>query len=144
MQLLVRFITYGAVGAVISLLYSAAVVLFVDGLGFRSAVAASGLAFALTLPLSFLAHKHVTFRHAPFDPRQPGRFALMAVSSFLMAVIGMYVITDLLRLSYLFGILLTWVLIPSVNFVVGQLWIFRDGPRLPRTSRPQWTKPMKP
>lgn len=130
---LASLVTYGCVGVAVSTLYSLSVWAMVEPLGLARPVVASVLAFCLVSPLSFAAQKYITFRNRPFDPRQPVRFAVMAASSFLMAVGGMYVITNLLKLHYGFGILLAWVLIPLANFIINTIWVF---PELPSEERP--------
>lgn len=128
-QLVKRVLRYGVVGLVISILYSFAVVLAVAQFHTRNATEASALAFAVVLPIAYFAHRHVTFFDAERDPFQPVRFAVTTVSTFLIAIGGMYVVTHMLGHSYLVGIALNWALIPAGNFLIYMAWVFRLGNR---------------
>ncbi len=124
--LLRRMIRYGCVGLGISVFYSLAVVACVRGLPSLSPTSASTLAFIITLPLSYLAHARVSFSDRPYDSFQPLRFAVSTGMSFTVAVGGMFVITDLLGHSYLWGIAWNWMIIPAMNFLTYMIWVFRE------------------
>jgi nitrite reductase (NADH) small subunit len=122
-----RTLRYGIVGFAVSVAYSLAVVLAVHSLPAHSATLASGIVFAVMLPIAYLAHRSIAFFDAKADPFQPLRFAVSTVSTFLIAVGGMYVVTEILGRSYLLGIALNWALIPAVNFLIYLYWVFRVG-----------------
>ncbi len=128
-QFVKRVLRYGIVGLVISIVYSFAVMLLVARSHMRDATEASALAFVVVQPIAYFAHRYVTFFDAERDPFQPLRFAVTTVSSFMVAIGGMYVMTDVLGHSYLFGIALNWALIPAGNFLIYLLWVFRLGNR---------------
>jgi putative flippase GtrA len=92
-KFLARVVRYGVVGFLISIVYSLAVVLIVEQFHMRDATTASALAFILVQPLAYLAHRRVTFFDATRDAFQPLRFAVTTVSTFLVAIGGMYVVT---------------------------------------------------
>jgi putative flippase GtrA len=119
-----RLLRYSAVGIGVSLLYSGLVVVALGPLNFRSPSAASLVAFLLVLPVSFYAHQVISFHDAGRDGRQPYRFAVIAVTSFVLAVGGMHLVTEVWKLHYLFGIALAWILIPTTNFLINSLWVF--------------------
>lgn len=120
---------YCLVGASVATMYSTLVVLLVDGLNFTVPFLASATAFIVTVPLSFVAQKRFTFRNTDVDPRQLRRFVAMALTSFLLAVGSMHLVTHTLHLSYLWGILITWILIPAVNLIINSLWVFGSDAR---------------
>ena len=120
-----RILRYGVVGTALAVIYSFTVVIFVGGGHVHSPTLASLLAFVFVLPITYLAHRHVTFREAAPDPFQAMRFVVTAGSSFAVATGGMYLLTAILRLPYYYGIALTWVLIPAGNFVTYLVWVFR-------------------
>jgi putative flippase GtrA len=119
-----RLLRYGGIGIGVSLLYSGLVAAAVDVLGIRSATMASTVAFLLALPVSLVAHRMVSFRDANADPRSSYRFAVIAVVSFVCAVGGMKLMTDIWKLHYVFGILVAWALVPAANFIINTLWVF--------------------
>jgi putative flippase GtrA len=124
-----RILRYGVVGLIVSVAYSLAVVLAVGWLPTHDPTLASGLAFAVMLPIAYLGHRYVAFFDAARDPFQPLRFAVTTSSTFLIAVGGMYLVTEILGRSYLLGIALNWALIPAVNFLFYVFWVFRVGGR---------------
>jgi putative flippase GtrA len=115
---------YGAVGVVVTLIYTGLVIFFVDGIGLGDPDLASLFGFAIALPLSYLGHWGITFqrRHRLLDGWQ--RFAAMSTISFVVAVPGMHLVTHILGWSYLIGLAANWVVAPSINYVVLQLWVF--------------------
>ena len=118
-----RVLRYGIVGLAVSIAYSVAVVLAVHLT--HSPTWASGIAFAWVLPIAYLAQRSIAFFDAAPDPFQPLRFAVSTASTFLIAVGGMYWVTEVLGRSYLLGIALNWALIPAVNFLIFFFWVFR-------------------
>ncbi len=122
-------VRYGVVSLVVSIAYSLAVVVLVHDLPTHNPVWASGVAFFVMQPVAYLAHRSIAFFDAVRDPFQPLRFAVTATSTFLIAVLiavgGMYVVTDIYGRSYLLGIALNWALIPAANFLIYLFWVFR-------------------
>jgi putative flippase GtrA len=121
---LFRFLRYGAVAITISLLYSGLVITSIDIFGFQSPTLASVFAFLLILPLSFFSHQRVSFRDSTPDRRQPFRFAVIAGTSFTFAVGGMHLMTEVLKLHYLFGVAAVWILVPATNFLINSIFVF--------------------
>ena len=106
--LLRRLARYGSVGLAFSLFYSLAVI-----------------AFIVALPIASFAHRNISFFDSQWDTFQPLRFAVTTAASFVLAVGGMYWITEIARRDYLLGIAWNWLGIPAVNFVVYIVWVFR-------------------
>lgn len=123
--LLERAIRYGGVGVVISVLYSLCVIAIVQFLRPISPTIASVLAFIAITPVAYLAHRRVTFADRPYDKLQPLRFAFSTTASFVIAVGGMYWITEIAGRSYLLGIAWNWLIIPAMNFLAYLFLVFR-------------------
>jgi nitrite reductase/ring-hydroxylating ferredoxin subunit/putative flippase GtrA len=131
-----RTVRYGIVGLTVSVAYSLAVILAVRWSPTHNPTWASGVAFAAMLPIAYLAHRSIAFFDAAPDPFQPLRFAVSTASTFLIAVGGMYVVTEIFGRSFLLGIALNWALIPAANFLIYLFWVFRVGVRRPVAARP--------
>ena len=125
--LLERAIRYGGVGIAISALYSFAVIAAVQLLRPVSPTTASVLAFIAVTPVAYLAHARVSFSDRPYDRLQPLRFAFSTATSFVVAVGGMYWITEIAGRSYLLGIAWNWLIIPAINFLAYLFWVFRTA-----------------
>jgi putative flippase GtrA len=120
-----RMLRYGCVGIAISLLYSLAVIACMQAPQPMTPTMASVLAFVVTLPVAYLAHGRVTFSDRPYDKFQPLRFAFSTGTSFIVAVGGMYWITEIAGRNYLLGIAWNWLIIPATNFLTYMFWVFR-------------------
>jgi len=119
-----RTVRYGAVGIVVATLYTVLVIFFHEGAGVGEPDLASLLGFFLAMPVSYLGHWAITFqrRHRFLEGWQ--RFLGLNVISFIVAVPGMHLVTHIFGWSYLIGIALSWVVAPSINYIVLQLWVF--------------------
>ena len=122
-----RVLRYGIMGTSVALVYSVTIVLLVDAFGIRNATLASVLAFVILQPLAYLAHRQVTFFDSSRDAMEPVRFSITTATSFLVTTFGMYVVTEILHWSYLFGIALNWLVIPAMNFLIYLIWVFRPA-----------------
>ena len=122
-----RLMRYGLVGVGVSLFYSSVVIVIMSLRVAVSPTLASVIAFFLTMPVGWLAHRSLSFGDRPFDNFQPLRFAVTNGGSFVVAVGGMYVINGLAGYSYLYGIAWNWMIIPTMNFIVYLFWVFRES-----------------
>ena len=111
-----RVFVYGCVGVAVSVFYSLAVVACVTYFHSLSPTLASVFAFAITLPVAYLAHARVSFADSTYDHFLPLRFVISTASSFTLNVGGMYVITEIAGRSYLWGIAWNWLTIPVSEF----------------------------
>jgi putative flippase GtrA len=127
-----RVARFGCVGVVVSLFYSLAVIACVQFWPTIGPTLASVIAFIIALPIAYFAHRNVTFFDSQCDAFQPLRFAVTTAASFVLAVGGMYWITEISGHDYLLGIAWNWLTIPAVNFVIYVLWVFRAR----QTTRP--------
>lgn len=119
-----RVMRYGVTGLAISIAYSLAVILCVWNFPRLGPTWASVLAFVAILPFSYLAHRGISFSDRRGGQHERRRFIITTTSSFLVAVGGMYVITEILGLSFYLGILWNWMIIPASNFCIYNLWVF--------------------
>jgi len=124
-----RIVRYGFSGVLISLAFSLGVIGFVYILPQIGPVGASVLAFCVVQPIGYLIHRTLSFPDANLVATQTkasfGRFILTNLASLIVAAGGMALVTNVLRASYLWGIALNWVLIPSTNFLLYRFWVFK-------------------
>jgi putative flippase GtrA len=132
--LLRRVLRYGCVGVAISLFYSLAVIVCMQMLNSISPTMASIVGFIIVVPVAYLAHGWFSFSDRPYDTFQPLRFAVTTTTSFIIAVGGMYLITEIAGRSYLLGIAWNWLIIPTMNFLTYMFWVFRAGRRKGRAA----------
>ena len=132
-----RVVRYGAVGLGVSLFYSFAVIACVHFWPPIGPTLASVIAFTVTLPIAYIAHRNISFSDRRRDGSQPLRFAVTTAASFVLAVGGMYWITEIAGRNFLLGIAWTWLIIPAVNFIVYMLWVFRTTQTARRAGSPR-------
>jgi putative flippase GtrA len=120
-----RIVRYGVAGASVSILYSLAVITCMHIFAPLSPTVASVIAYFAILPLAYLAHGRFSFSDRPYDSLQPIRFTVSTTSSFIVAIGGMYWITEIAGRSYLLGIAWNWLMIPAMNLLIYMVWVFR-------------------
>ncbi|HWU54331.1 MAG TPA: GtrA family protein [Rhizomicrobium sp.] len=124
-----RVFRYGVSGVLVSIICSLGVVGFVHILPQIGPVGANILAFCAVQPIGYVIHKTFTFPDTDIES-QGGysglrRFILTNLASLAVSTAGMALVTNVLRASYLWGIALNWVLIPSTNFLLYRFWVFK-------------------
>lgn len=134
--LALRIMRYGFAGVAVSILYSLAVIACVHLFAPLSPTIASVIAYVVVVPLAYIAHGRISFSDRPYDNFQPLRFAVSTTASFIIAIGGMYYITEIAGRSYLLGIAWNWLMIPVMNFLVYMFWVFRAGQPAAQTIKP--------
>ncbi len=128
MRLGERVLRYVVAGLGTSLCYTLLVVALVHAS--LSAVAAAMLGFVLVQPIGLVMHGTITYpgalRARAHLPRVGARFMLTNTAGFGVASGSMALATSVWHASYLWGIAVTWVLIPIANFLIYLIWVFRQ------------------
>lgn len=91
---------------------------------------AATLCFLGGIPLSFAAHRRVTFRAAAVAPSRKVLFAIAYLLAYGVNMLGLYLLVELWQLPHRWVQLFLILLIAGCLFLVQKLLIFRD------TSRP--------
>jgi len=121
----VKFLSYAAVGATVTLLNFAVLWLLTSVAGLHYLVSAT-ISFLILTPVAFWMQKRLTFRtpRAAAPIEWPRYFATMASS--LAANLGlMYVLVSLMSLWYLSASAIVSLLLLVGNFLVNARWSFR-------------------
>ncbi|MBU6397370.1 MAG: hypothetical protein KJS74_04250 [Rhodospirillales bacterium] len=123
-----RVLRYVLAGFGTSLCYTLFVVALVDAS--FSAVVAAMLGFVLVQPIGLVMHGIITYpgtlRARAHLPCIGVRFVLTNAAGFGVASGSMALATAVWHASYLWGIALTWMLIPLANFLIYLTWVFRQ------------------
>jgi len=129
MALFERILRYGFAGGLVSAVFTCLVVALVHLLPSIGAVGASMLAFCLAQPAGYLLHRSITYPDASQAPaHKSGRVLRFLVTNALGLAVtsaAMALATHVYHASYLWGIALTWALIPAMNFVIYLTWVFK-------------------
>lgn len=119
-----RVLRYLAVGGAVTLFYTLLVAALVTGRIVSDAVSASVAASVVTLPISFLVHRRVTYADTAPAVGQWARFLVIAASNFAINV-GLMKGAEIWRWPYWTALVLGWVVVPAVNYVINAVWVFR-------------------
>jgi len=122
-----RIVRYGFSGGLVAIICSLGVVGFVHLLPQIGPVGANILAFCAVQPIGYVIHKTFTFPDTDIESRGSGlrRFILTNLASLAVSTAGMALVTNVLHASYIWGIALNWILIPSTNFLLYRFWVFK-------------------
>jgi putative flippase GtrA len=136
-----RLLKFASVGLAATVLYALCAWLFTSaGSRYLSAATASVAAYVVAAIFSYLGHKFFTFMSAGSHRFEAPRFAVLTGSGLAAAYLLPLLLVGQLGLPVAIPILLTCILIPVVNFVVLERWIFsgrstaglgRDPKRVP-------------
>jgi len=125
---------FGAVGVAVALLNTALTVGFLQDHLISDPAIAISIATLLTMPVSFLIHRRVTYADAPRCPRQWPRFVLLSLSSLACGAAAMKT-AEAMHASYWVGLAFAWFAIPAANYLINAFYVFRVRTLL-RLERP--------
>ncbi|TIP98931.1 MAG: GtrA family protein [Mesorhizobium sp.] len=122
LKLLARF---GLVGIAATSLYAVLAVALVKSkwIGFTP-VQASLAAYAAAAVFSYLAHKSVTFMSNGSHRSEAARFLLLTATGFAVAYAAPTLLTTKLGLPPIIAVLVRCLLIPVVNLLMLDRWVF--------------------
>ena len=119
-----RLIRFVLVGGGVTVLYSGITLVLTVGHIAESRVWASAIASLIVIPLSFLAHRRVTYKDTAHTYGQFLRFGVIAAVNFSVNI-GLMLSSELLGLSIWAALVIGWILVPSINFTINTIWVFR-------------------
>jgi putative flippase GtrA len=113
---------FGLVGIAATVLYATLALALTHW--FFASVPASLIAYAAAATFSYLAHKSITFFSTGAHRLEAPRFVVLTAVGIAIAFAAPLILTDMLALRPIFAVLLTCLLVPVVNFVVMDRWVF--------------------
>lgn len=119
-----KALRFCVVGGASSLLYAAIAVVLVSGLQVSPKLA-SVFSYLGSLPLNFVGNRRFTFQSGGAFYDEAFRFIALHATGAAVAFASMSLATDYLGGHYLIGVVFAVVLVPAVNFVVANAWVFR-------------------
>lgn len=120
-----RLFSYGAVGAVSSAIYFFCTVFFIETVGI-SPIISSGVAYAASFIFSFFVNHHFVFRSKKNISKTVVRFSLVSAFGFCLTTLVMFLIVEIFKIPYLYGVAVVLVVIPLSNFLLNLRWTFGD------------------
>ncbi len=120
-----RFTIFLTVGSATALLYFSLLALLLDGLKFDYRICVSA-AYGCAVVFHFTMNRRITFRSV--EERafpQAGRYAIMALTSYLITLAIVSYVVETLRLSPYAGVLVALVVTTVFGYCVSKMWVFR-------------------
>jgi putative flippase GtrA len=119
-----RVVRYVFVGGAVTAFYTGLTAALYLGRVVGDPAIASAVACLTTLPVSYFAHKAITYADVEHEPFQWRRFAVLGVSSFIFST-GSVKAVDLMHGPLWIGLAIGFVLVPLANYTINALWVFR-------------------
>ena len=120
-----RLLRFAAVGTAVSIGYTITVVLLVEWLMVAGPAFASVISFLIWTPVSYVTHRDFTFGFVGPDGKAAARFGVSFVIRLLLSGLCVFIINDVFHWHYLIGVFLNWIILPLVNYIILDLWVFR-------------------
>ena len=118
-----RLFRFASVGVVNGIIYGVFTSFFVSRFGLDGKIA-SVLGYLTTIPFAFYAHRSYTFGSRGAVNLEFRRFVITQAIGLLVSLFAMATIIDYFELHYSIGIIVAVVLVPIVNFLVLNTWVF--------------------
>ncbi len=122
------------VGVVVTATHVAMSVLSIELLGL-GVQAGTFVAFSCALSLSYLLNRAWTYQARGRHRRQLPRFAVVSFAGYGLNAAIMALVTNLFGLSYLFGIAVVVMVLPSLSFLSHRYWTFVDERKVETVAR---------
>jgi putative flippase GtrA len=129
--LALKALRFGFVGALSGLVFAVTTTILTGWIGTNPKLA-SVVGYLVSMPLNFAGNRSFAFKSENMLSEDLLRFVLLHTGNVLLTVFAMGAVVDLLKLHYGFGIVASIVVVPCVNFVAMNWWVFRKA-----ISRPQ-------
>jgi putative flippase GtrA len=124
--MLLQMVKFGFVGLSATAIHIAMLFFLVEKLGLGP-VLASIPAFLTALVISFLINHHWTFVVKGAYGRYFSRYAAVSVAGLALNIAIMYGTVSLMHQSYVVGLAVVIVLVPSISFMLQRYWTFSDS-----------------
>lgn len=119
-----KLVRFALIGALTGCTYALTTLSLYRGLGIPM-LWASIMGYLAILPFSFLGHKKFTFRSNGKYSREFFRFAISFLFG-LSVTIVIVMIVEKNHFNDLYAIILPILIVPISNFILSNLWVFRN------------------
>lgn len=119
-----RVIRYVVVGSGVTALYTGIVAALVFYGLVQIPTLAAAFASIAVLPVSYVAHRSITYGDTHSSQAQWARFAATAILTFVLNT-GLMKTADQMGWSYWTALCAGWVIVPLVNYAINAIWVFR-------------------
>jgi putative flippase GtrA len=125
-RLLAQLVSFGVVGLLATAVHAIVFVLCVE-VARLSPLAANFAAFAVAVSVSYVGNYRWTFA-ARASVGSFARFLITSLIGLAINTTAVWVVSDLLRVSYLYALLAILFVAPVAVFLLSRYWAFRKAP----------------
>ncbi|MBS9478338.1 GtrA family protein [Ancylobacter radicis] len=125
--LLDRFLRFGAIGILSGAVFTV-VTSFVASYTDLGPTIASAIGYAASLPLNFLGNRSYSFRSRSRWTGDLARYGALHALNLLLTTLSMGTVVGIFELHYGFGIAAAVLLVPLMNFLIMNFWVFDSSP----------------
>lgn len=115
---------YFVAGVAVSLGYTVTVVAIVEWAKWTGPEAASAISFVLWTPASYLAHRQFTFRFTDAHGLPLIKYFVSFLLRLAASAAVVIIAINYFHLHYIVGVLMNWIVLPTLNYFVLKLWVF--------------------
>jgi putative flippase GtrA len=119
-----KFIRYGIVGSIGTIIHLGILSLLVELLSFNPIISSSA-AFIVVVLISYYLNYNWTFQAQVKHLKALIRYITVCLVGFSLNAGIMFIIVDILNLWYVFGQILAIIIIPISNFILNSWWAFK-------------------
>jgi putative flippase GtrA len=125
---LAKLARFAAIGLASGTIYALVTSLLVSGLDWGP-IFSSIVGYCVSVPASFIGHRRFSFRSRGLWRVEALRFVATQALNIAVTAGAMFAATAWLGSHYGWGMLAAVILVPIANFLVMNLWVFRDQAR---------------
>jgi putative flippase GtrA len=127
--LILRYIFYNGAGLICTAIYLAVNVLFVQ-IFHLTAVLSVMLGFFIYIALNYVLNGFWVFRLQMQKAKHTHaavKFIIVSMLGLVLNISIMYLTVNILKLYYVYGLIFAICIIPTVNFIMHNLWSFKSA-----------------
>jgi putative flippase GtrA len=130
----IKLLKFAIIGVINGIIYGVSVSFFISEYAFDGKVA-SLLGYCTAVPFAFFAHHYYTFESKGKFRGEWLRFVITQSTGMLVSILAMAAVMDYFKLNYLVGIVAGVILVPIVNFLALNFWVFPKNPLVKAKSK---------
>lgn len=84
----------------------------------------SVLAYLLSMVISYLGQKHLTFKAKEKNNGEKLRFSILSVAGIFISYFNLRLTDKMLAIDHIWGVIITCIEVPIMSYIVMKKWVF--------------------
>lgn len=128
-----KIVRFGVIGGLSGLVFAGVNALFAGFIGVEPKLA-SVAGYVASMPLNFVGNRRFAFRSRNGLLGDFLRFILLHAFNIVLTAAVTGIVVDFLKLNYIIGIISVIIIMPCVNFLIMNRWVFGKAVDQPSSS----------